>query len=271
MLPISNVNPFPIDRKTIAAMIHVPALPGTPGNQLTVAEMIPRIRAEAKVYRDAGVAVIVVENMHDRPYQRGDQAGPEITAAMAVLASEIKEASGLPCGIQILAAANQQALACATAAGLDFIRAEGFVFAHVADEGFIDSDAAQLLRYRKNLGADAIGVFTDIKKKHSSHAITGDIDIVETAHAADFFLSDGLIVTGLATGREADLHEVRAVKDAVPHLPLVIGSGITPDNVRDYLALADGIIVGTFVKQNGNWTNPPDLARIQTLLKAATS
>jgi membrane complex biogenesis BtpA family protein len=265
------MSPFPPNRKTLAAMIHVPALPGTPGGSLSVSEMIPRVRAEAKVCRDAGAHVIVVENMHDRPYLRGDRNGPEISAAMAVLAAEIKEASQLPCGIQILAAANKQALACAVAAGLDFIRAEGFVFAHVADEGFIESDAADLLRYRKSLGAASIGVFTDIKKKHSSHAITADIDIVETARAADFFLSDGLIVTGLATGREADLDEVRAVKEAVPHLPLVIGSGITPDNVQDYLALADGVIVGTYIKQDGDWTNPPDPNRIQSLLKAASS
>jgi membrane complex biogenesis BtpA family protein len=263
------VNPFPIGQKTVAAMIHLPALPGTPGSHLSVADMIPRVRAEAEVYRDNGIDVIVVENMHDRPYLRGHDVDSEITAAMSVLAAEIKDASNLPCGIQILAAANREALAVAHAVGLEFIRAEGFVYAHVADEGLIDSDAAELLRYRKGLGANSIAIFTDIKKKHSSHAITADIDIVETAHAADFFLSDGLIITGLATGREADLNEVRAVKDAIPHLPLLIGSGITPDNIKNYLAVADGIIVGTHVKQNGDWTRPPDPARIKTLLEAA--
>ncbi|MEM7146301.1 MAG: BtpA/SgcQ family protein [Verrucomicrobiota bacterium] len=261
--------PFPITKKTVAAMIHVPALPGTPHSSIPVPKMIPAVRNEAKIYRDHGADAILVENMHDRPYLRGDDVGHEITAALSVLAAEIKDAAGLPCGIQILAAANKQALACAHANNLDFIRAEGFAFTHVADEGLIDSNAAELLRYRKSIGAENIAVLTDIKKKHSSHAITADIDVVETAHAASFFLSDGLILTGAATGREADLEEVRAVKNALPDTPLVIGSGTTPENIRDYLALADGVIVGTAIKQNTDWTQPPDPARLKSLLQAA--
>ena len=45
-------------------------------------------------------------------------------------------------GIQILAAANREAVAVAHAAALDWVRVEGFAFAHVADEGFINSCAA---------------------------------------------------------------------------------------------------------------------------------
>ena len=111
-------------------------------------------------------------------------------------------------GAQILAGANKQALAAALASGIDFIRAEGYVFAHVADEGIIESNAGELLRYRKQIGADNILVFTDIKKKHSSHSITADVDLKETAKAAEFFISDGLIVTGSATGEEANQNDV---------------------------------------------------------------
>jgi predicted TIM-barrel enzyme len=81
-----------------------------------------------------------------------------------------------------------------------FVRVEGFVFAHVADEGIIDGCAGEILRYRRQIGADDVLVLTDVKKKHSSHALTADMDIAETARAAEFFLSDGVIVTGLATG-----------------------------------------------------------------------
>lgn len=63
--------------------------------------------------------------------------------------------------------ANKEALAVAMASGAQFIRAEGFVFSHVADEGWMDSCAAELLRYRRAIGAEDILVFTDIKKKHS--------------------------------------------------------------------------------------------------------
>jgi uncharacterized protein len=109
-------------------------------------------------------------------------------------------------------------------------------------------------------------VFTDVKKKHSAHAITADVDLAETAHAAEFFLSDGVIVTGVATGREADPAEVRAVADAVG-IPTLVGSGITADNVGSYAA-ADAFIVGTWLKRGGAWINPPDPARIDALRRA---
>ena len=101
--------------------------------------------------------------------------------------------------MQVLAGANIEAMAVAQAAGLDFIRAEGFAFAHVADEGFIQSSAAELLRYRRHIGAENVQVWTDIKKKHSSHAITADVDIGETAHAVEFMRGDAVIVTGMVT------------------------------------------------------------------------
>ena len=104
--------------------------------------------------------------MHDIPYVNRN-VGPEIVAGMAAVCSAVKkEVNKMPCGIQILAGCNEQALAVAKACNLDFIRAEGFVFSHIADEGFMNSDAGHLLRYRKKIHADNVMVFTDIKKKH---------------------------------------------------------------------------------------------------------
>lgn len=135
--------------------------------------------------------------MHDVPYVQNDKIGVEIIASMTRLSHEIKQiASKIPCGIQVLASGNNQALAIAKAANLQFIRAEGFVFSHVADEGFTDACAGHLLRYRKQIDASDILVFTDLKKKHSSHAITSDVSLLETVHAAEFFLTDGIILTG---------------------------------------------------------------------------
>lgn len=249
-------------------MVHVPALPGTPRAALPMPEIIRHACKDALQFRDLGIDTLLVENMHDRPYLVGEAVGPEIVAAMTILAIEIKEATGLRCGIQILAAANRQSLACAVAAGLDFIRAEGFVFSHIADEGPIESDAATLLRFRRELRAGHIQILTDIKKKHGSHAVTADVDIVETARAAKFFLSDGLIVTGSRTAHAADLDEIRAVKAAVPDLPLVVGSGITAENAAEYLQHADGFIVGSFLKENGHWENPVSPRRVSALVEA---
>jgi membrane complex biogenesis BtpA family protein len=173
----------------------------------------------------------------------------------------------MPCGIQILAGANREALAAALAGGLDFIRAEGFVFGHVADEGWIDASAGELMRYRRQIGAEAIAVWCDVKKKHSAHAATADVDIAETAHAAEFFLADAVIITGAATGRAADLGEVRRVKATV-RVPVVIGSGVTADNVRACLDVADAVIVGSSLKQGGRWSGAVERQRVERLLAA---
>src|SRR5207253_11209362 len=129
-----------------------------------------------------------------------------------VLALAVKEASGLPCGVQILAGANHEALAVAHAAGLDFVRVEGFAFAHVADEGIMESSAASLLRFRRHIGAERVQVWADVKKKHASHALTADVGIGETAAAAAFMRADAVVVTGSATGAEADERDVAEVR-----------------------------------------------------------
>jgi len=250
--------------KPVIGMIHVDALPGTPNYKGAFNLVVKKAVEEALIYKRNGIDIIAIENMHDVPYLNRI-VGAEITASMSIIGYEVKSKSELPCGIQILAGANRQAIATANAAGLDFIRAEGFVFAHVADEGIIESDAGELLRYRKQIGADKIKVFTDIKKKHSSHSITADTSIADVAEAAEFFLSDGVIVTGTSTGKEADIEEINEVKQSVK-IPVLIGSGITIDNISDYLPLADAFIVGSYFKFKGNWKNSIDPKRVKQFM-----
>ena len=140
------------------------------------------------------------------------------------------------------------------------------MFAHVADEGLIEASAGALLRYRRAIGADHIRVFADVKKKHSAHAITADIDIAETAKAAEFFLVDGVIVTGVATGQPAEPDEVNSVGRAVS-VPTIVRSGITTENLPHY-ADAEAFIVGSSIKQDGIWSNPIDPDRARTLVRA---
>jgi conserved hypothetical protein TIGR00259 len=251
--------------KSIIGMVHVQALPGTPNNKHSIEEICEIAVQEAKTYEEAGLDAVMIENMHDVPYLKG-VVGPEITASMAVVAKAIREAVDLPLGIQILAGANKEALAVAKAANFQFIRAEGFVFGHVADEGYIDSCAGELLRYRKAIGAENVKIFTDIKKKHSSHALTADVDIDETAKAAEFFLSDGLIVTGSSTGKAVYLHELKSLKDKV-QIPVLIGSGITADNLEEYWNYASGFIVGSHFKENGFWKNPISKDRLKVFME----
>ena len=260
---MTSCNPrrlFPTS-KPVIGMVHVRALPGTPYQDTTAEEIVRTAAEEARILADAGCDALIIENMHDRPYLLS-AVGPEITAGMTAAGMAVRQAADLPLGVQILAGANCEALAVAQTCGACFVRAEGFVFAHVADEGLMDAaDAGQLLRYRKQIGADAIAVLADVKKKHASHAITADMDLAETARAAEFFGADGVVITGTATARPADPKDVQAAKAAV-HVPVAIGSGLTPDNLAQYWPHADAFIIGSYFKRDGLWCNPIDPARL---------
>lgn len=257
------MHPFSVSPSLIG-MVHLRALPGTPFFQNNLQAVFDQALAEAHLLAEAGFDGIMIENMHDIPYQN-QTVGPETTAMMTAVAVALKKAIDLPMGVQVLAGANKEALSVALAAGFQWIRAEGYVFGHVGDEGYIDAQAGELLRFRRNIRADRIQVWTDIKKKHSSHAVTADVDIVETAKAAAFFASQGLILTGSSTGTEANLDEIGAVREAVDK-PIIIGSGITVDNLEKYVGLADAFIVGSSLKVDGVWNQPMDRERVRALV-----
>lgn len=249
----------------IWGMVHVGPLPGTPRDEGDFESVVKKAVFEAKLLEKHGCSGILFENMHDVPYLK-TQVGPEITAAMAVVGAEIRRETKIPLGLQILAGANFSALSVAHAVGADWIRVEGFVFSHVADEGLIEACAGDLLRYRKELGASNIKIMADIKKKHSSHAITSDVDIVETAKAAEFFGADAVIVTGQSTGSKASVEELENVKKSIS-LPVLIGSGINSENVKEYV-LADGFIVGSAFKKGGQWRNDLDSNAISQIVQS---
>ncbi|CAB0012632.1 unnamed protein product [Nesidiocoris tenuis] len=245
------LNVFTRSKPAIVGMIHVGALPGSPRYEGSVDALVDSACREAEIYLNAGLDSVMLENMHDVPYVQPRNQGPEVVAALTKIASAVKSVlpQNLPVGIQVLAGANKEALAVGYACGLDFTRAEGFVFSHIGDEGTFDACAGELLRYRRNLGAQDILVLTDIKKKHSSHAITADLDVNEVAKAAEFFLSDGVIITGTATGDPPNAQQVKDVKKSVS-IPVLVGSGVTTENVGDFMT-ADALIVGSHFKSEG--------------------
>ena len=250
--------------KTVIGVIHVGALPGTPRGSQSVSELVALARQEAKLYREAGVDGVIVENMHDVPYLRG-AVGPEIVAAMTAIALEVKAECGLPVGVQILAGANLEAMAVAHAAGLDFIRAEGYAYAHVADEGLIQASAAELLRFRKMIGAAGVQVWADVKKKHAAHAITADVSLGETAETVEFMGADCVIVTGSATGKAPHIADVQEAKSHCG-LPVFLGSGITENNLAEFYDHADGFIIGSALKVDGLWSNTIDPERVNRVM-----
>lgn len=245
---------------SLIGMIHLKAMPGAPGFCGNVESILEIALAEALIYKESGFDAIMLENMHDLPYMCG-RVEPETTAAVSVIARELKVRTSMPTGLQILAGANLEALGAAVAASLDFIRVEGYVFAHVGDEGIHQACAAALVRKRDQLKANHIKIFADIKKKHSAHAITADLSLADCAKAAEFFKADGVIITGSHTGH-APLHEdVEEVRAAVS-LPVLVGSGVDEQNIDRFKASADALIIGSSLKVNGLWSNELDREKV---------
>ncbi len=254
------------DNKVIIGMIHVEPLPGTPRHERALSAIVDQAVSEARVYADLGLDGLLIENMHDVPYLRG-AVGPEIIAGMTAVGVAVRRASELPLGVQILAAANREALAVAQACTAQFVRVENFAYAHVADEGLMaEAEAGPLLRYRKLIGAESVQIIADVKKKHSSHALTADVSLAEAAQTTEFFGADGIVVTGLATGRATsvdDVHDVQSASD----LPVFIGSGVTPENLPQLWPYADAFIVGSHCKVDGLWSNAIDPEQVKALME----
>jgi len=258
--------------KALIGMIHVQALPGSPRSRLSIDEITSKAADEARLLTDAGFDALMIENMHDRPYIHGNH-GPETVAAMtrialAVRDRAVRDGRPLPLGVQVLSGGNREALAVCLAVGGQFIRVENFVFSHVADEGLLPTaEAGPLLRYRRSIGAEHVKLLCDVKKKHASHAITADVSIAEATEAVEFFGADGVVVTGAATGKPAAEADLAAVRGAT-RLPVVVGSGVTPDNIAPVLRHADAAIVGSWFKRDGKWSSDPDPARCRALVEA---
>ena len=246
--------------------VHLHALCGSPewrGDLQTVRRTAMR---DAGLYAAGGVDGLLVENTHDTPYQRSTVDAGTI-AGMAVVAAELREAyPKLPIGIQVLAGADIAALDIAATCDLDFVRAEGFVYAHVADEGIIQGDAANILRRRAHLGADHVEVWTDIKKKHCANAITGDLSVREQAMGAVYCRADGVIITGVQTGDAPVVEDVESVTGL--GVRAIVGSGVDVSNVADLGRIADVLLVGSACKKKGDWRNGVDRRRVERLVEA---
>jgi len=252
--------------KFLAAMIAVLPLPGSPrydGNDKRIRD---QALSDLRHYADEGADAIVLENSHDLPYIKAPLPGRAVQL-MTQIARALRERFKGPIGIQMLEAANETALEIANTARLDFLRVEGYVFAHVGGAGLIEGCAGKLLRKRKELGCENIKVFGDVKKKHCSHALTGDLDILDEIKQAEFFLVDGVIVTGARTTEPPSIPELRRVKKSA-RVPVVIGSGMTPENIKNYFPLADGFIVGSTFRKNGDFLGTLDPRRLEIFMKA---
>lgn len=254
--------------KAAIGVVHCPPLPGSPDyDGGPVDRILERALDDAAAYAKGGLDGLIIENHGDIPFAKPGDIGPETAAMMAVIADQARRATGLPIGINVLANAAIPALAVAKAAQSGFIRVNQWANAYVANEGLIEGESGRALRYRSWLHARDVMVFADVHVKHGAHAIVADRSIAELTRDAEFFNADVLIATGQRTGDAAALDEVRAIKEAT-RLPVVIGSGVTVDNVGDLMTVADGVIIASSLKRGGVWWNPVDPKRVAAFVKA---
>lgn len=251
--------------KPVIAMIHTGPSPGVPGF-ICIQSAVERAVAEAEVYLAAGVDGILIENMFDFPCVHEREMGPEVAASLTRVAYAVKRrARYTPVGLHVLFQGNKTALAVAQAAGCDFIRAEGWTYAHVSDKGIAEASAGAVLRYRQHIGAHHLPVFADIKKKHASHALTADLDVADVARSMALHQADAVIVTGPHTGEPPAREDLAAVRQATA-LPLLVGSGVTAENYSELFPLVDGFIIGSALKEGGRWDAPVCEHSVQHLM-----
>ncbi len=255
--------------KVVIGVIHCEAFPGAPKyNGKAFSSIVERALRDAENYIAGGVHGLIVENHGDIPFSKPEDIGPETAAFMAVITDNIRQRFSVPLGINVLANAAIPALATALAGGADFVRVNQWANAYIANEGFVEGAAAKALRYRNQLQASHIRVFADSHVKHGSHAIVADRSVAELTRDVEFFEADAVIATGQRTGDSATLSEIDDIRSATS-LPLLVGSGVTPDNVATILGRTQGVIVASALKEGGVWWNPVERERVVKFMAAA--
>jgi membrane complex biogenesis BtpA family protein len=252
-------------RKTLIGVVHLKPLPGSPRWDGNLQALIDFAVADAKAYERGGAHAIFVENFGDVPFTKTN-VGPETIAAMTAAGCAIRAAVKLPIGFNVLRNDAQAALALCAACDGDFIRVNVHTGAMLTDQGLIEGDAFNTVRYRDRIRPGA-EIFADV---HVKHAVPlGDWTLEDSAHdTVERGLADALIVSGVGTGQAADLADVELVRRACPNTKLLLGSGVNVANVKDYLRFADGVIVGSSLKKDGKLANPVDPKRVAALVKA---
>jgi membrane complex biogenesis BtpA family protein len=257
-------NFFTSHRKVLIGVVHLRPLPGSPRWIGDFKAVIKFAVADAIAYEAGGAHAVFVENFGDVPFAKSS-AGPETIAAMTACGCAIRAAIKLPIGFNVLRNDARAALALCTACDGSFIRVNVHTGAMLTDQGIIEGDAYETLRYRARI-SPLTQIFADV---HVKHAVPlGNWQIEESAgDTLERGLADALIVSGAGTGKAADLGEVERVRQACPQAKILLGSGVTAENVHQFLPKADGFIVASSLKKDGKLANPVDSKRVAALMK----
>ncbi len=247
----------------VIGMVHLKPLPGSPAYEGSMDPIIEAAEADAQALSDGGVAAILIENFGDVPFFP-QQVPAETVAAMTAVAKHLKSKIPLPLGINVLRNDGYAALAIAHAVGAAFIRVNVLASAMITDQGIIQGRAHDLMRLRRSINA-AVKVFADLRVKHAAPLY--DVPLVrEAVELRERALADAIICTGETTGSEPDVDLLRRLRESLPDVPLIAGSGVTPENVQPIAEVADAAIVGTYFKHEGKVSRRVDRQRVTALM-----
>lgn len=256
----------------LVGVIHLPPLPGSPRARESTATLARAAARDAAALQASGFDHVIVENFGDAPFHK-DGVPPITIAAMTACALAVREACPqLPLGLNVLRNDGLAALAIAAVVGAAAIRVNVLTGARVTDQGLVEGRAAELLRLRRDLGADSVKIWADVAVKHSAPLAARDL-ADETKDLVQRALADVVLVTGSGTGEAVDPDRLRTVRAAAGPAPVLVASGATIPALPDLLRLCDGVIVGSALRTDGRAGGPIDedvARRFAAAFRAAT-
>lgn len=252
-------------RKPVIAMLHLTGLPGRPWHDVAAGmdRCVEVVGRDLVILQDAGVDGVMFCNEQDLPYQL--KVGPEIVAAMASVVGQLKGEVKVPFGANLLWDAIAS-LAVARATGAAFVR-EVMTGVYESDLGMIEPSFGEIGGYRTAIGATDVLLFDNIQPEFAS--AIGSRTVADRAKGAAFLGADAILISGPAAGTQFDMSLLRAAKDAVPNTPVIANTGVRPETIEDIFKIADGAIVGTSLKRDGNTWNEVEPDRARRLMDAA--
>ena len=250
-------------RKPLIGVLHLLPLPGAPLYEGAIQKVYDQALAELEVFKRHQLDSVIVENFRDMPYFPG-RVPAETVAAMAAVSREVVRAADMPVGINVLRSDGEAAIAVAAASGAHYVRINVHMGAVVADQGIVEGSSQFSVRLRSALKSRAL-IFADVGVKHAAPIAGRSLDI-ETRDLAERGLADAIIVTGDRTGVETSITDVDVVRRSTA-LPLLVGSGATPENIEQMLPKVNGLIVGSYFKKDGAGHNLVDESRVQRFVR----
>jgi hypothetical protein len=228
--------------------------------------VIDRAEQEVTALASGGVDGVIVENFFDAPFTK-NQVDPAVVSAMTLIVQRLMNLVTLPVGINVLRNDAQSALAIATCVRAQFIRVNVLTGVMATDQGLIEGQAHQLLRYRRELGSD-VKILADVLVKHARPLGSPNLTtaVQETIERG---LADGVILSGWATGSPPTLEDLELASAAANGTPVFIGSGASWENISTLMQAADGVIVSSSLKRRGRIEQPIDPIRVSQFVEAA--